>query len=154
MPQLVLHTKIGQRFVLLFVLCALIPVALFGVLADRAVSTELHTQALARVQRGGKDASQPWENPETGAINAELIYTFQSEFCRTLTDTLIRRIMVGLNRNCGRNALERAATILAEHEGWDATRKAREIEEYLIYIRRFDVPDANAALDLAHSAAE
>ena len=56
-PQLVLHTKIGQRFVLLFVLCALIPVALFGVLADRAVSTELHTQALARVQRGGKDAS-------------------------------------------------------------------------------------------------
>lgn len=56
-PQLVLHTKLGRRFVTLFVLCALVPVAVFGVLADRAVSAELRTQALERVQRGGKDAS-------------------------------------------------------------------------------------------------
>ena len=93
-------------------------------------------------------------DPETGAIGAELVFTFRTEFCRTLTDALIRRIMVGLNRNCGRDALERAATLLAADQGWDATRKDREIEDYLTYIRRFDVPGANAAADLAHSAAE
>ena len=93
-------------------------------------------------------------DPETGAISAELIYTFRTEFCRTLTDALIRRIMVGLNSNCGRNALMRAATILAEDQGWDAARKAREIEDYLTYIRRFDVPGRHVTADLAHSAAE
>ena len=56
-PQIVLSSRIGRRFVALFVLCALIPVALFGVLADRAVHNELESQARARVQRGGKDAS-------------------------------------------------------------------------------------------------
>jgi putative nucleotidyltransferase with HDIG domain len=56
-PQLVLRTRLGRRFVLLFVLCALVPVALFGVLADRAVSAELRTQALTRVQRSAKDAT-------------------------------------------------------------------------------------------------
>ena len=56
-PQVVLRTRLGQRFVVLFVVCALIPVALFGVLADRAVSAELRNQALARVRRGGKEAS-------------------------------------------------------------------------------------------------
>ena len=79
-------------------------------------------------------------DPETGAINAELVFTFKTEFCRTLTDALIRRIMVGLNGTCGRGALQRAATILAEHQGWDDRRKTQEIDDYLRYIRRFDVP--------------
>ena len=94
-------------------------------------------------------------DPETGAIGAELVFTFRTEFCRTLTDALIRRIMVGLNASCGRNALQRAATLLAEDQGWDAARKAQEIEDYLTFIRRFDVPDtvANAAV-LTSSAAE
>lgn len=83
-------------------------------------------------------------DPETGAISAELIFTFKTEFCRTLTDALIRRIMVGLNGNCGRDALERAADILSEHVGWDAARKAKEINDYLRYIRRFDVPGSDA----------
>ena len=56
-PQLVLSTRLGKRFVALFILCALIPVVIFGLLADRAVSMQLRSQALARVQRSGKDAS-------------------------------------------------------------------------------------------------
>ena len=56
-PQLVLGTRLGRRFAALFVLCALVPVALFGVLADRAVSDELRAQAFARVQRAAKDAA-------------------------------------------------------------------------------------------------
>ncbi len=77
---------------------------------------------------------------ETGAIGGELVFTYRNEFCRTLTDALIRRIMVGLNGNCGRDALAHAASVLAEREGWDDARKSREIDDYLQYIRRFAVP--------------
>ena len=76
---------------------------------------------------------------ESGAIGAELVFTFENEFCRTLTDALIRRIMVGLNGNCGRQSLKAAANILAARQGWDDERKEREIADYLNYIRRFDV---------------
>lgn len=82
---------------------------------------------------------QPFDS-ETGAIGAELVFTFENEFCRTLTDALIRRIMVGLNSTCGRDALDQAANILSARLGWDEERTAREIEDYLHYIRRFDVP--------------
>ncbi len=54
-------------------------------------------------------------------------------------DALIRRIMVGLNGNCGRRSLKAAAGILAARQGWDEDRKQREIDDYLNYIRRFDV---------------
>ncbi len=83
-------------------------------------------------------------DPETGAIGAELVFTFRNEFCRTLTDVLIRRVMVGLNSTCGREALDRAADVLARSEGWDAARTAREIDAYRTYIRRFGLPDGRA----------
>lgn len=79
-------------------------------------------------------------DPETGAIGAELVFTYRNEFCRTLTDALIRRVMVGLNSTCGRSALDRAADILARHLGWSEQRRADEVADYLRYIRRFDVP--------------
>ncbi len=93
-------------------------------------------------------------DPETGAICAELVFTYRTEFCRTLTDALIRRTMVGLNSTCGRTAVQQAATILAEHEGWDVPRRTREIEDYLRYIDRFDVPAALVTAEPRHSAAE
>ena len=79
-------------------------------------------------------------DPDTGATGAELVFTFRHEFCRTLTDALIRRIMVGLNSTCGRNVVDRAASILAASEGWDAARTTAEIAAYHRYIARFDVP--------------
>ncbi len=79
-------------------------------------------------------------DPDTGATGAELVFTFRHEFCRTLTDALIRRIMVGLNSTCGRDVVNRAAAILAQSEGWDAARTAAEIAAYHRYIARFDVP--------------
>ncbi len=90
---------------------------------------------------GQEDAEllQPFDS-ETGAIGAELLFTYRAEFCRTLSDALIRRITVGLNATCGREALESAADILARHEGWSAERRAAEIADYNRYIERFDVP--------------
>ena len=90
--------------------------------------------------RDDPDLLVPFD-PESGAIGAELVFTFRNEFCRTLTDALIRRTMVGLNATCGRKVLDRAAEILARHQGWAAARRDREIADYLRYIERFDVPD-------------
>ena len=89
--------------------------------------------------RAYPDLLEPFD-PDTGATGAELVFTFRHEFCRTLTDSLIRRIMVGLNSTCGRDVVDRAASILAASEGWDAARTAAEIAAYHRYIARFDVP--------------
>ena len=89
--------------------------------------------------RSHPDLLEPFD-PDTGATGAELVFTFRHEFCRTLTDALIRRIMVGLNSTCGRDVVDRAAAILAQSEGWDAPRTAAEIAAYHRYIARFDVP--------------
>lgn len=82
---------------------------------------------------------------DSGAIGAELVFTFENEFCRTLTDALIRRIMVGLNGTCGRDVLALAADILARRRGWSDERKQAEIASYLSYITRFDVPSEGAS---------
>ena len=89
--------------------------------------------------RAHPELLEPFD-PDTGATAAELVFTYRHEFCRTLTDALIRRIMVGLNGTCGRDAVDRAATILARSEGWGADRIADEIAAYHRYIKRFDVP--------------
>ncbi len=76
----------------------------------------------------------------TGAIGAELVFAFEREFARTLTDALMRRTMVGLSPGLGLGSVERAAGILAQHLGWDASRVADEVEAYRRYVRRFGVP--------------
>jgi glycerol-3-phosphate dehydrogenase len=96
--------------------------------------------------RAHPDLLVPFD-PETGATGAELVFAFRHEFCRTLTDALIRRIMVGLNSTCGRAVVDRAAAILAASEGWNAARTAAEVADYHRYIARFDVPGrASAAI--------
>lgn len=96
-------------------------------------------------------------DPDSGAISAELVFAFEHEFCRTLTDALIRRIMVGLNGTCGRDVLDHAARILAARLGWSEARKQTEISGYLSYIARFDVPSrapANAPFSKTAAAAQ
>jgi glycerol-3-phosphate dehydrogenase len=67
---------------------------------------------------------------ETGAIAAEVVFAFKYELARTLSDCLLRRTMVGLNSNCGLNAVEAAAGIAQKHLGWSASRAEREIFAY------------------------
>ena len=76
----------------------------------------------------------------TGAIGAELIFAFRDEFARTLTDALVRRTMVGLSADLEPGTLERASEVLGEYLGWDAGRRAGEVEAYRRYVRRFAVP--------------
>ncbi|MDT4955434.1 MAG: glycerol-3-phosphate dehydrogenase [Acidobacteriota bacterium] len=74
---------------------------------------------------------------ETGAIGAEVLFSFQSEMARTLTDCLMRRTLVGLDRAAGLDAVETAAAIARKYLGWDEQRAEREVSEYQKYVRRF-----------------
>lgn len=74
---------------------------------------------------------------ESGAIAAEIVYSFNNELAKTLSDCLLRRMMVGLNSTCGLNALETAAEIAQKHLGWTESRAKREVEGYRKYIERF-----------------
>ena len=103
--------------------------------------------------RAHPDLLDPFD-PDSGATGAELVFTYRHEFCRTLTDVVIRRIMVGLNRTCGRGAVDRAAAILGRYENWDDARIAQEIAAYHRYIARFDVPGRADAAATANPTAK
>jgi glycerol-3-phosphate dehydrogenase len=74
---------------------------------------------------------------ETGAIAAEVVFTFKHEVARTLTDVMLRRTMVGLNSTCGLKSIEAAAEICRANLGWDTRRVDKEIESYRDYVKRF-----------------
>ena len=81
----------------------------------------------------------------TEAVGAELVFTFRTEFARTLCDVLIRRMMLSHNAARGLDVVERAAGILAAHEGWDRERTDREVAAYRRYVERFAVPEADGS---------
>ena len=78
-------------------------------------------------------------DPETGAVAAEVVYSFRQEHARTLCDCLLRRTMVGLNSTLGVGADERAAQIAQEHLGWSGERAKDEVRMYREFIERFRV---------------
>ena len=83
---------------------------------------------------------QPLSN-SVDAIGAELVFTYTREFCRTLTDVLLRRTMIGHREGGGVEVAERAAEILAPYTGWDEARCRREVASYRSYVERFGKPD-------------
>jgi glycerol-3-phosphate dehydrogenase len=75
-------------------------------------------------------------DPETGAIAAEVVFAFKHEFAQTLSDCLLRRTMVGLNSNCGLDAVEAAASVAQKHLGWSESRVNEETDAYRKEISR------------------
>ena len=82
---------------------------------------------------------QPLGN-SVDAIGAELVFTYQHEFSRTLTDVLLRRTMIGHREGGGVEFAARAADILAPYAGWDEARCHREVADYTRYVERFAKP--------------
>jgi glycerol-3-phosphate dehydrogenase len=76
-------------------------------------------------------------SPETGAIGAEVLFSFQCELAETLTDCLMRRTLVGLNKAAGLDGMEAAARLAQKYLGWTDERAALEIDEYQKYVSRF-----------------
>jgi glycerol-3-phosphate dehydrogenase len=74
---------------------------------------------------------------ETGAIKAEVVFSFTREMAKTLKDLLLRRTMVGLNSHCGVGPDCMAAKTAEKFLDWSTERARQEIEDYRRYIRRF-----------------
>ena len=74
---------------------------------------------------------------ETGAIAAEVVFSFQQEMATTLADCLLRRTMVGLNSSVGIGADETATAIAQKYLGWSETRAQEELAAYRRYVKRF-----------------
>ncbi|HEX8652030.1 MAG TPA: glycerol-3-phosphate dehydrogenase [Pyrinomonadaceae bacterium] len=74
---------------------------------------------------------------ETGAIGAEILFSFRREMALTLADCLLRRTMVGMNSTVGLGADEAAAVIARKYLGWSESRAAQEVAAYRKYIERF-----------------
>jgi glycerol-3-phosphate dehydrogenase len=74
---------------------------------------------------------------ETASVAAEVVYAFRVEMAETLADCLLRRTMVGLNGQLGRDALGAAARVARRFLGWSEGRAASEVESYKKYVERF-----------------
>jgi len=75
-------------------------------------------------------------DPETGAVSAEVVFSFKEEMATTLSDCLLRRTMVGLNSTCGLAAVKPAANIAQRFLGWSDQQARNEIERYRTYVER------------------
>ncbi len=73
----------------------------------------------------------------SGAIAAEVVFSFREEMAQTLTDCLWRRTMVGMNAEAGLDAVEAASEVARKYLNWDDARAAREVDDYRDYVRRF-----------------
>ena len=80
----------------------------------------------------------------TGAIAAELIFTFRHEFARTLTDVLARRVLLAFEPGHALESLDRVVHVLASREGWDEVRVKAEVVEYHEWLQRLAVPGREA----------
>jgi glycerol-3-phosphate dehydrogenase len=74
---------------------------------------------------------------ESGSVAAEVVFAFRNEMAETLVDCLMRRTMTGLNSRNGLDAVGAAARIARRFLGWDDERAAREVEDYRLYVERF-----------------
>lgn len=72
----------------------------------------------------------------TGAIRAEVLFSFRHELATTLSDCLLRRTMVGLGPAAGLDAVDEAASIARRYLDWDESRARREIAAYHGYVKR------------------
>jgi glycerol-3-phosphate dehydrogenase len=76
-------------------------------------------------------------SPETGAIGAEVLFSFRVEMAETLIDCLLRRTLVGLAATAGLGADRAAARIARQYLNWPEERAAREVIAYREYLKRF-----------------
>jgi glycerol-3-phosphate dehydrogenase len=91
---------------------------------------------VSKLAAGEEGLREPFSQV-SGAISAEVVFSFREEMAQTLSDCLWRRTMVGLNSEAGLDAIEAAAKVAQKYLGWDEERAAREVDDYRKYARRF-----------------
>jgi glycerol-3-phosphate dehydrogenase len=67
---------------------------------------------------------------------AEIVFSFECEFARTLADCFLRRTMLGLNADLGLGQIQIAANAGTQFLGWTEDRARHEVENYQNEISR------------------
>jgi glycerol-3-phosphate dehydrogenase len=70
------------------------------------------------------------------ALSAEVVFSFESELAQTLSDCLLRRTMLGLNRDLAIGDDEAAAEIGKQFLGWSDERAQHELNDYRKDLKR------------------
>jgi glycerol-3-phosphate dehydrogenase len=70
-------------------------------------------------------------------LSAEVVFSFEEEFAKTLADCFLRRTMVGLKAHMGLRDVEAAAEIGMRFLGWSEARAKEEIENYRAEVSKF-----------------
>jgi glycerol-3-phosphate dehydrogenase len=70
----------------------------------------------------------------TGAIAAEVVFAFEFELARTLTDFMARRSMIGLSGHISIEAAAKAVEVGQRNLGWSLKRADNELENYKNYL--------------------
>lgn len=108
--------------------------------AERLVSI-YGVQSRPLVESSRRDPSMM--DPIQGApdtISGEISFAFEYEGAQTLTDVMMRRTMIGFNVDNGAAAVRAVAGLAAQHNGWSADERNREIDGYFAYLERFRSP--------------
>jgi glycerol-3-phosphate dehydrogenase len=63
-------------------------------------------------------------------FEAEIVFAFEQEFAKTLSDCFLRRTMMGLGPDLGLSKIEAAASVGVKLLGWSEERARREVESY------------------------
>ena len=63
-------------------------------------------------------------------FTAEIVFAFEHEFARTLSDCFLRRTMIGLNADRGLGQLQAAADVGKRLLGWTDERAVHEVESF------------------------
>src|SRR5262249_27614552 len=78
----------------------------------------------------GKEVAELAKRLNTDSESAEIVFSFEREFAKTLSDCFFRRTMIGLNADRGLGEIEAAAAIGRQFLGWSEERAKREVENY------------------------
>jgi glycerol-3-phosphate dehydrogenase len=78
----------------------------------------------------------------SGLVAAELLFAVEEDLAVTLTDVLVRRVLLAFEPGHGLHVVDDAVRVLGDHLGWDDARRAREVTGYRTWLERLAVPDA------------
>jgi glycerol-3-phosphate dehydrogenase len=74
-------------------------------------------------------------------LAGEIVFAFEKESARTLTDCLFRRTMSGLSSDLAMGEVEGAAKTGMSFLGWSENRVQQEVQDYRDYIKRLEVSE-------------
>ncbi len=87
-----------------------------------------------------------------GLTRAEVEFVIRTEFPRSLTDIMVRRLILAFEAGHGRALTAKIAEIAAEHFGWSEDQIGTEISDYYRWLNHLAIPDQNGPRSVSFGA--